>query len=159
VDRTKLYRSAQPFISKLYLPLPLQKSTCVDQTKAGKLVSHIYRYTCLRKGQILCVIMCINFCFMIVNGRNLYFIRLCFWLHHITYGTLLLAPSWRNHHEVSGGMTRLEASLRQLAWGWIQHDAVRPFICSLRGQVSVITHSVRSNMAPWTHVKHYALHL
>jgi len=39
VDRTKLYRDAQPFISKFYLPFPLQKLTFVDETKILKFVS------------------------------------------------------------------------------------------------------------------------
>jgi len=56
-------------------------------------------------------------------------------------------------------MTSLEASIRQLARGWIQYNPVRTFVRSLRGQVGLITHSVCFHKAPCTHVKHDALHL
>ena len=48
-------------------------------------------------------------------------------------------------------MTRLEASNRQLARGWIQYDPVRTFVLSLRGRVGVLTQSVLSEQL---HVQH-----
>ena len=71
------------------------------------------------------------------------YISCVFWLHHnVRHASTRLR--WRNNHEVSGGMTHLEAFIRQLARGWIQYDPVRTFVLCLRGLTSVLTHSVPS---------------
>ena len=53
-------------------------------------------------------------------------------------------------------MTCLEASIRQLAHGWIQYNPVRTFVLSLRGLSSVLMHSVCLDTAQRVHVLHTA---